>query len=1132
MMRLEAVRLIHWYHFQHELLPIDGSCLIFGDNGSGKSTVLDAIQLALVADQTELRFNKAANENSRRSLHGYVRHKLGSEDESRPGQVRFGRGACTSYVMLRFSNEAGSRQPFVCGMVLEAGEEDTSVQKWGFVIPDVALEEVPALAPGDVVRTARDFRTQLRALPKAQSFPDVGTYRDEVRHRLGFLPPSFHRLLVKALDFKPIGQVRDFVFHYLLDERLVDTASLQANIEHYKRLEAESRAAERRIADLDAICAQGERIVQKRRTADSHEYLVLRARQQMAEEHAQEMEAEIARIQLMRRQNDAELARLDKELSFLERQHERIIGLLQADPTYHQIQALESEIERTRDDLKRSERSGLEARRLLGQQTEFLSLLLSEASRDLRRKRQDLFRDDELVGASEEPALIQRLRETLSRDGALAGRDLSTWNGRLDKAAETLGLAKLTLEEQHRRAREEARELEAERQELDKGRQTYEVGVAALLHLLRAKLKGRRTPAPLCELIEVSNPRWRNAVEGYLNTRRFDVLVDPEDFARALSLYERNKRGYDFPERGSVFISGVGLVDIERIRERQPTARPRSLAQQVETEDELARLYVDFMLGDVICCDDEQELRRYARAITDTVMVYQNFVARQTSPNVYSRHYIGLAARLRRKDAIEARLGELHQEFVSAAEDIEWLKVALKRCQEARLGAAQLPRLVDEAEAAPTLRAQLAQLERRHHQIDRGTLKQLEQDRLQIDTDRKKVGDEQKVARERKGTLESDARVAGEKRQQAEAKLQTARTALEAAAIAQNSDRRSEAEARYRQEHAERGGERIVTVFEHQRSIVVSEVNNLVQKMVELKTRFANDYGFAGETLGEGYAEHEAERERWRESRLPEYRVRIADAKRKATEQLAEDIIFRLRENLLLVQRQLNDLNNALKDVPFNGDRYQFTREIAPTHRPFYDLIMAAGQFERDSLFGSQPLASEETRRTLQELVDRLLEGEAREVKTELEARADYREYFNYDIQITQPDGSKSSYNKVAGDKSGGETQTPYYIAILASMYRMYRAGALDGGPACGLVLLDEAFSKMDEQRIAAMLRFARNLGLQLVMATPKERVTLVAPWVERSLLIYKDLQSGEPTVSDFTKELSRDDVARVVGAA
>ena len=219
----------------------------------------------------------------------------------------------------------------------------------------------------------------------------------------------------------------------------------------------------------------------------------------------------------------------------------------------------------------------------------------------------------------------------------------------------------------------------------------------------------------------------------------------------------------------------------------------------------------------------------------------------------------------------------------------------------------------------------------------------------------------QKEALEQKGTLARDARAAAEERQLAEEGLRAARTALEATAIAQNPERRAEAEARYLQEHAERVAQRIVSVFEHQRSIVSGEVNNLVQKMVELKTRFSNDYGFVGETLGEGYAEHDAERERWRESRLPDYRARIADAKRKATEQLAEDIIFRLRENLLLVQRQLDDLNRALKDVPFNGDRYQFTREIAPTHRSFYDLIMAAGQFERDSLFGTQALASEET---------------------------------------------------------------------------------------------------------------------------------------------------------------------------
>jgi uncharacterized protein YPO0396 len=1085
-----------------------------------------------VADLKEVRFNKAANENSRRSLYGYVRHKLGSEDESRPGQIRFGRSACTSYVMLRFSDEKGSRPPFVCGMVLEAGEEDSSVQKWGFVIPLISIEDVPALAAGNMVRIARDFRVQLRAIPGAQSYQDVDTYREEVRHRLGLLPQSFHRLLVKALDFKPIGQVRDFVFHYLLDERTVDTDSLQANIEHYKRLEAEARAAERRISDLDAICAQGERILQKRRTTESHEYLILRARLEQAEAISFNAEAEIVRIEHERRQNGAMLAKLDKELTLLGREHERIIGLLQGNPTFHQIQALESALDRTKDDLKRAERSATEARKLLGQQTEVLSLLLSEAARDLRKKRPELFGDNELVGVSEEPTIIQRLRETLIREGGLAERDLSTWGGRLDKAISALMRAQVTLEEYLRRAREEGEGLTSEREELERGRQKYEPGVEALLHLLRNRLKGRREPAPLCELIEVPNSRWRDAVEGYLNTRRFDVLVDPGDFLRALSLYEKNKRGYTLPGRGQIFISNVGLIDIERIRARQPIVRPRSLAEQVETDDEFARFYVDFVLGEVICCDDEQELRHHARAITDTVMVYQSFTARQTSPSVYSRHYIGQAARLRRKDAIDARLGELHQDIISLAADIDWLKGALKCCNMARGQAALLPQLVEEAEDVPLLRSQVAQFERQLAQIDRGALKQLEQERHELEIRRKKLGDDQREADTRKGSLESEARRAAEVQQGAQEKQRKCQETLEATAIAQDTERRMESEARYRQERIEKEAERIADVFEHQRRIVQSDVNNSVQKLVELKTRFANDYGFVGEALGEGYAEHAAERARWQESRLPEYHARIAEAKRQATEQLAEDIIFRLRENLLLVKRQLDDLNRALKDVPFNGDRYEFIREVAPTHRQFHDLIMVAGQFERDSLFGSQALTNEESRRTLQELVDRLLEGEAREVKTELEARADYREYFDYDIRIHHPDGMHSSYDKVAGDKSGGETQTPYYIAVLASMYRMYRASSLEGDPACGLVLLDEAFSKMDEKRIAAMLQFARNLGLQLVMATPKERVSLVAPAVERSLLIYKDLHSGEPTVSDFTKELSRDDISRAAGAA
>jgi uncharacterized protein YPO0396 len=336
-------------------------------------------------------------------------------------------------------------------------------------------------------------------------------------------------------------------------------------------------------------------------------------------------------------------------------------------------------------------------------------------------------------------------------------------------------------------------------------------------------------------------------------------------------------------------------------------------------------------------------------------------------------------------------------------------------------------------------------------------------------------------------------------------------------------ERRALYDDRYRRERVDRDAAEVRDVFERQFRTMESRVHNLVQTLVRLKTEYANAYGLATAIEGDGYEDFVAQRDLWRDSRLPAYREKIAQAKEEAIQQLAEDIIFRLRENLVDVRRQVEELNRALRDVPFGAERYQFTLQVAAAHRAFHDLIMDAGRFEKDSLFGASAVDDGGTRRTLDELFDRLVQGEARQVKTELEERADYREYFDYDLRIQHPDGTHSLWNQVAAERSGGETQTPYYVAIFASMRRLYRSLAPDGRARAGLVLLDEAFSKMDEDRIRATLRFARDLGLQLVMATPKERSELVAPSVETSLYIHKDATTGVPTVLDFTKEFKPD---------
>jgi uncharacterized protein YPO0396 len=724
-----------------------------------------------------------------------------------------------------------------------------------------------------------------------------------------------------------------------------------------------------------------------------------------------------------------------------------------------------------------------------------------------------------VLGAGEEPAVVSRLREAIRAQGGLGGRDLATWIRRLEEAYSALLLLKGRLEDAFTTAKKEGDALHEEQRQLDLGRQTYRKEVAALLHLLRTRLKGKRDPQPFCELIEVPNERWRDAVEGYLNTRRFDVLVAPEDFPRALSLYDRHKREYHLPGVGPVFIAGVGLVDIERLRGAVRPPERRSLAEQIVTTDPLARDYANYVLGDVICCETEQELRQHRTGITDSVMVYRNHVARQTPPEVFRRHYIGAAAQARRSEEIHERLGELAAELVVLGDDLAWVAKAVDQCKDAVRGVQSLSGHIEHANKLKDLRFQEVATERLLQHLDRREVDRLDAEIRRIGAELDQCDRQHDANLREQGECATRLDTLREAADGKKVERQTAERILAEACVSMTGEREATLAAHYTEVTTNRPLAEARKTFEQQHRTVLSRIDNWRDQLVQLKTTYVNKRQFGGECGGEGYGDFAEERDLWRESRLPEYADRIAKAKQQALEQLAEDIIFRLRENLVDVRRQIGGLNQALKEVAFGADRYEFTLEVNPEHKEFHDVIMEAGHFQQDSLFGEAAMRNPATRQTLEELLNQLIQSEASRVKTELEAKADYREYFDYDLRIHHPDGTSSRYSRVSGDKSGGETQNPYYIAIFASLYRLYRRLSPDGQPACGLVLLDEAFSKMDEYRIGATLKFARALGLQLILATPKERSELVIPLVESSLYIYRDPQTGVPTVLTYDRE-------------
>ena len=89
--------------------------------------------------------------------------------------------------------------------------------------------------------------------------------------------------------------------------------------------------------------------------------------------------------------------------------------------------------------------------------------------------------------------------------------------------------------------------------------------------------------------------------------------------------------------------------------------------------------------------------------------------------------------------------------------------------------------------------------------------------------------------------------------------------------------------------------------------------------------------------------------------------------------------------------------------------------------------------------------------------------------------------------------------------KSGGETQTPFYISILASIANEYRIGLdPEESNTPRLILFDEAFNKMDSERIKESIELLKKFGLQAILVAPPEKVSDIAPLVDRNLCVIR----------------------------
>jgi uncharacterized protein YPO0396 len=249
-------------------------------------------------------------------------------------------------------------------------------------------------------------------------------------------------------------------------------------------------------------------------------------------------------------------------------------------------------------------------------------------------------------------------------------------------------------------------------------------------------------------------------------------------------------------------------------------------------------------------------------------------------------------------------------------------------------------------------------------------------------------------------------------------------------------------------------------------------------------------------------------------------------ARESALEQFQNDFLNKLMASVKQVQDQVKNLNRALRNAHFGKDQYQFRVDRNPDYAEYYDMIMAPEHLEGESGLFALPF-QQKYGPLVEDLFSRIVASDdtqlnARkqsELQQNIDRYTDFRTYLKFDLETTDQNGDKMLLSQTLSTNSGGETQTPFYIAILASFAQLYRVNDHSSfGNTVRLVVFDEAFSKMDDDRIIESIRLLRKMHLQAIISTPPDKIQYIMPEADRTLLACNDQYTMQ--VLPYSKEI------------
>lgn len=1097
-MKLKKMLLINWLYYEKTVLTFDDIVFLSGKTGEGKSALIDAMQIVILGKTDNSLFNKSANDKTTRDLMGYLRGKY------KNGTFKREKGSFSSHLCMEFMDDKGQAYSF--GIVFDCSGSTRSDMNYRFYMMNQPIPEHEFLEENTLFgkgKTVYDIRTMKKFLDSfhdrsCRMFTTNMDYRSYFKQRMLIKDERFFDVFKMAVAYTPMMNISEFIVKNICNEEEdLNLEEMQEEIQDYRQMKEQLETVQQKKEQLALIHGQYEEICEELERKETLAIEQEAAGYQMMVLEQKKVQQEYETAVLYHQKLAVEMKETDREYQKLEKEIEELNDMRRdnsAEILERKIKSAQERYDLQKRDVEQVQQQLLAKGELLEEQLDCLEDI--EDEEDIALEEFDLSRRKLEVRTSKNEA------EKLSSFNMVSYQQLKQ---ELSAIEQQLNLSRSTLFTRKEQQIAQQRQLIQTQKELENGKKPYPSELLQLKQELSQRLKAMHgkdiAVSILADHITIKEEAWRNAIEGYIRNQKLNIVVESGYFMDAFRIYRSLKDRKEFHT--------YSIIDQEKAQPRTQE-KAKTLYDFVEVDQEDLKPYVAFLLGRVVCCEEEAKIRDYPISITKDCMLYSGYAVSRINPNAYKIPFIGA-------DSVEKQLIETLLQLKENQEALEKTETLYQKIKDIHLDQMINEDFLRQLETGIEKAKNMAVLSQEMQEYRKAQTPESLQELMEIDYKidlARKTKNKLHGIQVEQGTMNKEL---DKTMRESNERMQILQEQLHVVSVPE----RGIPEAIANITDLAAMTQRKQAIDTSLRSLT-SGLELAMEKLVSKKAHYNDSFRISLNPTFE-CDDYEREYEKHSENIVEGYIEKCRLAEEKAYACFQNNFFSALNSKIDNVKTQIDRLNRSIRRHQFGRSQYEFVCTCNEDYRDYYNLITNK-ELNGHNLLNTH--VYEENEELIHELFNKISSLTSmqdpklyHELEKEVKLLSRFTTYLKFDILE-----NGNSLRATIGSSSGGETQTPFYVAVLVSLFSVYDAP--NGG--LQLAIFDEAFDKMDNERIEECINLLKSLGFQAIIVTPTDKISNLSKSADMTLIAATDEKHGQrvSNVQQWSQKVVADESA------